>query len=300
MKHSILTWLKSRLESITPANGFTFSVGTVRLRRLGVDYAAPSDLPSIEIVEDGNEQLEAEDETHLRWVAGLNLWVITEGADDRPSANEVIEAIKKSLNTATSFDPAILEIHIDALEIVNTGDNVTTTLVSCIVRYVQLMRASAGDTDQYSTPTVLKTISEKVSAQLVLLQAAQAGTDTPLTNIYEGHATADLRLVAATYEVVTGEFEAEPQDTTGEINISFVTVSVRVHTAYEDRGLRPARNRRLIDSIHTWFNRHRSLGDDWRYWNTDSVAINQEFQESATSGGEILLRFYSPVLFTQV
>lgn len=301
MKSSIITGLKTALESITVENGFSATVNSVDVKHRETDFLMSTEKPAINIVEDGVEFRAAEDETNVLWVSRVMLFIITAGNIVTSEKNNVLESVKSKIHSRPTIDADVREIRIEAIEDIDTGDTDAVTAVALEIIYTQAVNsAPTGSNNVYGSVELLETVASKIQTQLDSLKTAMSGFDTKFDYVLPNHANANVRLNSLTYEVAGADFENIGLDTTGQVTLNKVDVSIRAHTGFSGGRQLSTTSRRLIDSVHSWFKSHTDLGGDYRYWQTETITGQSEFTESFTTGGEIVISVLVPTTFAQV
>lgn len=302
MKHGILTGLKTTLEGITTSGGSAATINDVRLLRRGTVYSEPHEYPVIEIEEAGDEEKLVVDPTDIRWGASLLLRLLTEDNESASHRNDVMEAVKLKIeqSTASLIDPDLLSIAVDTITAVEIAADQSASVISVDCQYVQnYASVGAGADHVYSTVETLEGLLKEVNTELGLLKTALVSLDTKFDFIYDTHSKAKLQLNAVSFEIESGDLQYKTNDPAQEATDNIITISFRVHTNYMGRAHDPRKNARLCDSLHSWFKEHRNMGNSYRLWRTENLTINEEFNDSMTTGGEITISFQKFTLHSQ-
>jgi len=87
---------------------------------------------------------------------------------------------------------------------------------------------------------------------------------------------------------------------TGKTSLWEMIFTVRVHTAYLPNGIRDDQKvARLLNSLVNKFQTNIDLGNNFRIDTVGDVLIGEEFDESATYGGQLSVMVNLPVVQTQ-
>jgi len=146
---------------------------------------------------------------------------------------------------------------------------------------------------------ILDDALDKLYAALDSFKTATTANDPKISYAYRNHATADLRLNAATVQLDTADSVTRGASSKSLVDWT-MEFSIRVHTAYTG-GQRDARKvTRLLNSITNYLKERFNLGDGFRIEHVGSIEIDQDYEDSATYGGELTATISGCAEYTQV
>ena len=148
----------------------------------------------------------------------------------------------------------------------------------------------------YGSSAVFTDVRDKLKAALDALVIIMAGGYNPtLSYAYNKHQVPNLELNAVSVEVESGDSTDSVGGEAGKVAFIYrVTASIRVHTSYSNGKVDPVANVYLLDSLNTYFQQNRNLGDGYRILRIHSVEAEMEFTDSFTRGAQFLVDVAKP------
>lgn len=133
-----------------------------------------------------------------------------------------------------------------------------------------------------------ETARDKVVARLTALRDAMAIDYSPkFTHVHERHNVADLKLNAVTVGLEDAVQENRGNRGSDIIIDNELTFKIRIHTAYADGIADDQVTARLCNSVCNHLRSKYDLGDGYHMTVGTSITANNQFDESATLGGEL-------------
>ena len=118
-----------------------------------------------------------------------------------------------------------------------------------------------------------------------------SGYETVFSYVYDHHRMANLQLNSVSVDIE----EADVEETLGgavtsSLNAVIVVASIRAHVAYDNGFLDSRDSTRLVQSIDNWLHEHMDLGDNFWIITTGPTNPMMSFSESASQGGQLIIR----------
>lgn len=135
---------------------------------------------------------------------------------------------------------------------------------------------------------------DKIVALMEALKTTMVSDyDPTFSYVYDRHRVAKLRLNAVSVEIV--ESESTPQGIDDGPAVEWeMTVSCRIHTAYQGDPFDQRKTMRLAEGVANKLQLNLFLTDNYRIDRVVSIANEEEFAESLTIGAEVIaiMKFY--------
>jgi len=143
----------------------------------------------------------------------------------------------------------------------------------------------------------IETANDKLKALVDDLITDTTGDSPKISYAYQRHNVAYLRLNAVTIDL--DGIDVASSGAPPPLVKYMMRFTVRVHVAYANQAINGQTVAKLVNSVINKLNDNLNLGDGYRIWQIDSLANRQEFDESASRGGEIAVTIWHVESHTQ-
>lgn len=145
-----------------------------------------------------------------------------------------------------------------------------------------------------------ETARDKLKALLDTLQTEMASDDPTFTSVHERHDVPNLVVNSVSIALDIAETVSGGWSGTTKTVAHIMQFSLRVHTSLTPYGIRDdQKNARLLNSLLNKMKQNVNLGDSYIISDIDSIVPNEEFSESESFGGAMMITVKRGVVHTQ-
>ncbi len=300
IRNTILETLKTRLLTIKQSAGYNLDIRDVTRYPIGLSDSRLN-TPLIEIVPGEGTRL-VESDTYIRYAYTPSLFFFIKSGDDMSvTAEYAVADAKKLINAGINLGTNVLSctIEADAPYVIQEYPGYAAVDIRLkIIYYESKDNTATVLTDVYGTSDWLYTAHQYLYAKLQTMITDIAALNPRISYAYDKHNVAELKTNAVTVGLDTAGDELGGLES-GVFVRHTANYSVRVHTGYAGEQLDDKESMMLINTVSAYLHRYHKLAANYRIREFSGYSARESFEESATIGGQFIVRVEIPELHTQ-
>jgi len=299
VRNTIIENLVTALKGIKKSAGYNLNIIDVTRYPIGLSTSRLS-TPIIQVVM-GEDIRQVESDTYVRYVMTPSLFfMIKSGNEMSLEVERAIADAKKIINEGIDLGDNVLSVKIEAFApyIIEETGYAAVDVRLRIVYYESKGNTATTLTDVYGSSDWLYNAHQYLYTKLSDMITDMSALSPKISYAYERHNIAELQLngVSVALELADDELGGLQDGVYVRHNAVF---SIRVHTGYQGDELDDKETMMLLNSVSAYLHQYHKLADNYRIRQFMEYSARNEFTDSASIGGQFLVRIEIPELHTQ-
>lgn len=300
VRNDILNTLVTRLKTIKKAAGYNLDILDVTRYPLSLSTSRLR-TPIVEVVM-GEDNFVIESDTYVRYAMTPSLFFLIKSGEEMADQVEYAVAdAKKIINAGIDLGDNVLSVKIEGFAPYTIQDSPGYAAVDIrlrIIYYESKGTAAATLTDVYGTSDWIYNAHQYLYVKLQAMLTDIAALNPRVSYAHDKHNLAELKNNAVSVGLESADDELGGLES-GVFVRHTATFSVRVHTGYAGEQLDDKETMMLLNTVSAYLHRYHKLADNYRIRQFMDYNARMSFDESASIGGQFLVRVEMPLLHTQ-